>query len=52
MLIEEVAEGGDMLAARARENPRPSWRGSPGSVLAEELYCIRSSAKLEVQSAK
>jgi hypothetical protein len=39
MLIEEVAEGGDMLAARARENPQ-FLAAFTRSVLAEELYCI------------
>jgi hypothetical protein len=51
MLIEEVAEGGDMLAARARENPQFlaafTRVCSGGGVV---LY--RSSAKLEVRSAK
>ena len=51
MLIEEVAEGGDMLAVRAREDPRflsAFTRACSGGGVV--LY--RSSAKLEVRSAK
>jgi hypothetical protein len=55
MLIEEVAEGGDMLAARARENPRflaGFTRVCEGGGVALYRSSAKVSAKLEVLSAK
>jgi hypothetical protein len=51
MLIEEVAEGGDMLAARARENPR-FLAGFTRVCSGGGVVLYRSSAKLEMRSAK
>ena len=47
LLIEEKAEGGDMLAKRARENPeflllaeRPFWFGEPRSAVTDlDAFC-------------